>query len=454
MTSTSATSGPTAAISGLVSGMDTATIIDQLMTLNAQPQTQLQSQVTTEQATVTALQSLNTQIAAIGTKASALASSSGWSAVTASSSSTDVSVAAAAGATTGSVTFGINQLASAYGVRYNTSAALNTRVSGAAGTAVTVTTASGTQTLDTGDGSLQGLVNAINASGTGLRASTVKLDDGTYRLRVDATATGANSTFSITDSDGADLLGGTTVASAAADAEITVGNDTIHSSTNTFTGLIQGVSVTLSASATTGSTVTVSSARDVATITASVKNLVDTLNAGIDKLSSLTAFDTTTDTGGALSGESSVRSLAAALRSALYPTDGSSMAKVGIQLDRDGHFTFDADAFAAAYAADPAGTQKMFSTSGNGFAARVAKVTTTASDAYNGTLTSAINSHNASIKRLNDSIAAWDVRLDLQRATITAQFTAMETAMSTLKNQSSWLSGQISQLSANSSASK
>jgi len=456
MTTTSSTSssGATATISGLISGMDTASIIDQLMTLNAQPQTQLKSQVTSEQAVVTALQGLNTQIAAIGTKAGNLASASGWNAVTASSSSADVTVSAAAGASTGSASFRIDQLASAYGVRFNTSATLDTRVSGATGTTVTVTTASGTKTLDTGDGSLQGLVGAINASGTGLKASTVKLDDGTYRLRVDSTTTGANSAFSITDSDGNDLLGGTTVASVAADAAITIGTDTIHSSSNTFTGLIQGVSVTLSSTATIGSSATVSSTQDVSSISASIQDLVNALNTSIDNLNSLTAFNTTTETGGTLSGESTVRSLAAALRTALYPTDGTSMAKVGIQIDRDGHFTFDADAFATAYAADPAGTQAMFTTSGNGFASRVAKVATTASDAYTGTLTSAINSHNDSISRLNDSIDAWDIRLDLQRTSLTAQFTAMETAMSTLQSQSSWLSSQISQLSANSSSSK
>ena len=452
-TSTSATSGPTATISGLISGMDTAGIIDQLMTLNAQPQTNLKSQVTTEQTTVTALQNLNAQIAAIGTKAAALAGTSGWTPVTTSSSSTSVSVAAASGASTGSVTFGVNRLASAYGVRFATAVTMNARVSGTAGTTVTVTTSSGTKILDTGDGSLQGLVGAINASGTGLTASTIRLDDGTYRLRVDSTSTGADSTFSIADSDGNPLLGGTTVASVASDAEISIGDDLVHSSTNTFTGLVPGLSVTLAAGS-VGSSVTVSSDRDVSAISASVKDLVDSLNASIDNLASLTAFDPTTGTSGTLSGESAVRNLSNALRNALYPTDGTSMAKVGIQLDQSGHFTFDADAFAAAYAADPDGTSTMFNSAGNGFAARIGSVATAASDSYDGTLTTAITSHNASISRMNDEISNWDIRLALQRTSLTAQFTAMETAMSTMQSQSNWLTSQISQLSANSSASK
>lgn len=447
MTSTSAASGPTAAISGLVSGMDTASIIDQLMTLNAAPQTALKSKVTTEQSAVSALQGLNSKIAAIATKASALGSPAGWNPVTTSSSSDTVSIAATAGASTGSVTFSVNSLASAYGLRFTNTAAMTDRVTGAAGTSVTVTTASGSKTIDSGDGSLRGLVNAINASGTDLKASTIRLDDGTYRLRIDSATTGAASAFSITDSDGNALLGGNTVASVGADAEISVGGDLLHSSTNTFTGLISGVNVTLSSATPVGSPVTVSSDRDIASISTSVQDLVDSLNASIDNLNTLTGFDPVSGKSGTLAGESAARSLSTSLRNALYPTDGTSMAGVGIQLGSDGHFTFDAAAFTAAYQADPDATAAKFTTAtGTGFADRVNKVTTAASDSTDGTLTQSVNSHNSAIKQLNDSIADWDIRLDMQRSTLTAQFTAMETAMSTMQSQSSWLTGQINSL--------
>jgi flagellar hook-associated protein 2 len=46
-----------------------------------------------------------------------------------------------------------------------------------------------------------------------------------------------------------------------------------------------------------------------------------------------------------------------------------------------------------------------------------------------------------------DRIADWDVRLATRRQTLTRQFTAMETALSSLKNQSSWLAGQLGSLS-------
>ena len=49
-------------------------------------------------------------------------------------------------------------------------------------------------------------------------------------------------------------------------------------------------------------------------------------------------------------------------------------------------------------------------------------------------------------KDITDRIDAWDLRLAKRKETLTRQFTAMETALSSLQNQSTWLAGQISQL--------
>ena len=75
-----------ASISGLASGLDTATIISQLMQLEAIPQNRLKTQVTTHESAITKLQDLNTKIAALFTKAEALSKAAGWSPLTATSS--------------------------------------------------------------------------------------------------------------------------------------------------------------------------------------------------------------------------------------------------------------------------------------------------------------------------------------------------------------------------------
>ena len=66
----------TASVSGLASGLDTASIIDQLMQLEAQSQTRLKSRVTTEQSTLKVLQNLNTKFASLATQAKDLTKAS------------------------------------------------------------------------------------------------------------------------------------------------------------------------------------------------------------------------------------------------------------------------------------------------------------------------------------------------------------------------------------------
>src|SRR4051812_31590337 len=84
-----------ASISGIASGLDTASIVDQLMQLEAMPQTALKQRVSTGQSLVPTLQTLNTKAALVGSKAGSLAAATAWKAVAASSSNSAVSVSAA-----------------------------------------------------------------------------------------------------------------------------------------------------------------------------------------------------------------------------------------------------------------------------------------------------------------------------------------------------------------------
>jgi flagellar hook-associated protein 2 len=434
----------TASISGLVSGLDTASIIDQLMQLETVPQNKLKTNLGIEQTKLKNLQALNAKVAALTTQAQALAAGTGWGALTATSSSTAVSVSTTTGTASGSFTFTVGQTAAAHRLTFaSTAAGTDVVVSG--GTTVKLTQAGVTQTLDTGDGSLDGLVTALNGAGTGVSAAKVKLDDGSYRLVVNAAQTGAAGAFTLTNADGSDLLGGATV-DAGRDAAITIGPDTIHSATNTFSGVIPGVDLTVS-SAAVGTSVDVTVAKDTASVTGTVKSLVDSINATLAQIDSLTAYNPTTKTSGPLAGDAGVRALRNQLLNAIYPADGTSIADVGIQTDRYGKLVFDEATFSSAYAADPARVAAKF-TSGavDGFAARVASVADAASNKYSGTITAAITGRGTTISRIQDSIDDWDQRLELRRTTLQRTFTALETALSKMNSQSSWLSGQLSAL--------
>ncbi|QBR92364.1 flagellar filament capping protein FliD [Nocardioides euryhalodurans] len=435
-----------ASISGLASGLDTATIIDQLMQLEAVPQARLRSRVSSEQLVVNALQTLNAKVASLTTKAADLAKASAWSPVTATSSNTGVSIATSSAAGPVSFSVRVDRTSASHRLELTDAAALDE--AGSVPSTVRLDRLDGTTSLDlTTDGTLQGLVDAINApaNATGLHATTVKVGEGSYRLLVESTSTGAASDFTLADAgDGSPVLGGATVR-AGRDAQITLGDSiVVTSASNTFTDVVTGVSLTLAADATGTSEIAVR--RDTNALTSQVQGMVDAVNNVLADIDSLTGYNATTKASGLLAGDTNARSLRSALLETVFPADGSSLAGLGVQTDRTGKLVFDATTFKEAYAADPAGAQARFTTTEEGFASRLHAVAKGASDKIDGTLTTAVTGRNDAIRRLNDSIDAWDQRLELRRSSLTRQFTALETALSQMSSQSSWLAGQINSL--------
>ncbi|MEV7431648.1 flagellar filament capping protein FliD [Nocardioides sp. NPDC092400] len=439
-----------ASVSGL-GGFDSASLVDQLMQLEKVPQQRVQTRLSGEQLQLNALQTLNSKIASLVTKAEAAADPAKWGGRSATSTDTKVAVTAGASASPGSLSIKVERTALSHQLGFASTAA-RADVVVAGGTQVRLDRLDGTtKTIDTKDGTLQGLADALNdpANETGVRASLVSTTGG-YRLLVESTTTGKASDFALTGADGSALLGGAT-ARAGQDAELSLGAGiTTTSATNTFTDLLPGVTVTVAAgSAGTTSEVTVS--RDEAGATKLVKDLVDGLNSVLTEMTGLTTYGTgTAGTGrGMLAGDSTVRSVQSQLRGTVFGSGDESLAKLGIQIDRNGAFTFNEADFKKAYTADPAGTAASIS---SGFASRVEKTADAASNKDTGLLTAAITGRKAGIERLTDSVEAWDRRLELRRTALTRQFTALETALSTMSSQSSWLSSQISALGSSSSS--
>lgn len=439
----------TSSISGIASGLNTAEIIDQLMQLEAVPQTKLQNKQTTEKTILTALRALNTDTASLASKAKALAKPATWDAVSGTATGTGISVTTVSTASPTSLSFTVDALATTHQLAFASPAALTDVV---AGSTVTITGADGVpHDIATGGGTLKELVAAINGSTatTGVKASAVKVADGSYRLLAESATTGAASSFTLTNDDGTDLLGGAAVR-AGADARISLGlGVTATSSTNTFTDLVPGVNVTLGAGTTVGTAGTVTVAQSSATLVTNVKDLVDQVN------SLLTSLDKYTATGkdvtrGVLASDPMARELRDKLLTTVFGGSNTSMAAYGIQTDRYGKLVFDQKKLEKAYADDPVGTAAKFTsgatTAQDGWAARVATVAEGASKFATGTIATAITSHTSTVTRLEKSIAEWDDRLELRRTTLQRQYTALETALGKLQSQGSWLSSQIASL--------
>ena len=447
-----------ASISGLASGMDTATIISQLMQLEAIPQSRLKTQITTHQTALTKLQELNTKLAALATKAADLTLGTNWAPIAATSSYDKVTISTTAGAAPGSLAFSVVGTAKAHTISLNNSAQLTDVVVTHASRNVRLDMLDGTvHTINTGTGTLQGLVDGINNANLGVRATTIKLDDGKYRLRLESTTTGAASNFALNSANGQPLMGGSTVITAGADAKIKIGADTISSPTNTFTNVLPGVNITLGVDAVANTNVTTTLATDSKAMTATLKGLVESLNAVLSDIDTLTATGTGTGTtvtkAGPLAGDSRLRSVRDQLVNTLYSSTNQGLSTVGIQLDRSGKFVFDEAKFKSAYEANPAATAAKFTAAATspGFADRLAAVAKQSSRSTDGTISLAISGRKSVIDQLEDSVAAWDQRLELRRTTLTRQFTALETALGQMNSQASWLAGQISSLPTSSS---
>lgn len=437
-----------ASISGLASGLDTATIINQLMQLEKAPQDRLKTRISSEKLVLSSLQALNKTAAGLATKAEALAKESAWQPLTATSSTTSIGVSTTSSASPRSLTVTVTSVAATHQLGFTDAHGLSDVVTGAS-TKVVLNRYDGTPVeLETTTGTLQGLVDAINqpANATGLSATVVKQADGGYRLLVESTKTGAAEDFDLTALDGSALLGGATVR-AGSNATISLGAGiTATSATSTFADVVPGTTITLGAAATVGTVSTITVARDTGGMSAKVKDLVDSMNNLLGEIDVKAAAGGAGKTAGPLSGDGAVRQLRTALLDAIRTDGGTSLASYGIQVTRTGRLELDEARFKAAYAADPVGTSEMFTSASDGFAARVAEVAKGASDPDEGALTAAVTGRQSGIDRMEDSVEEWDRRLTLRRTALERQFTALETALQQMSSQSTWLAGQLAGL--------
>jgi flagellar capping protein FliD len=447
-------------VDGLISGMDTTSLINQLISAEAGQQTALKKRLTASETSASAYRTVNTTLAAVRAAAESVLKPESWTSTKATSSSTNVTVSAGSNATPGSMTFTVDRLASAHGV-WRTDAAWTEATSAAGFASLDVlgpdgTTVAGTITVG-GTQTLADAAAAINASEFGLSAAVVKTDSGTYALTVSAKKTGADNVFS--------LAGGGTFAvnSTGQDAKLTIGSGStfsVTSDTNTFTGAMPGVTITVGKQS-VGTDVTIDVAANPDAVATQMQTLVDAVNAALK-----TVRDYTSNAPGstaALRGDYAVSQYAGqlldgisfAVRTGTDPDTGgaisASPAQIGLQLTKDGKISFDKTKFLAAVKDNPELASRMVTgTDGppavQGIADRLLDITKAASDSTSGSLIKLAEGQDSIAKDLEGRIEAWDLRLVKRKEALTRQFAAMETALSSLKNQSTWLAGQINSL--------
>jgi flagellar hook-associated protein 2 len=229
---------------------------------------------------------------------------------------------------------------------------------------------------------------------------------------------------------------------AAQDAQLTVGGMSVTRSSNTISDLLPGVTLGL-LKPTTGVTLDVQ--RDATATAALVGGLVTTINGLLSNVTSQVGYNATTKTSGPLSGEGGARSLPGAIQQAFGSVSGSGttsvLSQLGIQTSRDGTLTFDSAAFSKRLASDPTGVADLVSS----FATKLVTLATNVSGS-DGAVTLGKNNAASEIRRRQDQVDAFEVRMTRLQQAYTAKFAALDAALGTLKQQQTRLAGMISGL--------
>lgn len=425
-------------LDGLSSGLDTTTLINSLMQVEAIPQNILKNKAKSTQTMIAALQALNTKVADLAKVTGKIADSKSLQFLSTSSSSESLKVSTLTGAGPGSLKFTVDRLA--------TSQQAVTDVLGEWDTdSVTLTAADGTETVITAkSNSLDDIASAINDSEAGVSAVKVPAGNGLYRLQLTSTETGSQNGFTVS---------GTTVAitqiRAAQDAEITIWSGTdaeqkATSATNTFSSLLPAVEVTVSE--TSSQPVTLAVTRDAEATSKAAEELVGSLNSLFGFISTNTAVSTGISgatSGMIFTGDSTVRTVKQRITdAAIMPIDGKSPSEIGISVTRNGTIEFDSAKFSKAMADNPKYVEGVL----GAIAGRVAEVAEGISDKRDGMIASRIQGQESVSKRLDNQILEWDRRLDSREATLKKIYSALEVQLSNLNSQQSYLASQLAAL--------
>ena len=317
----------------------------------------------------------------------------------------------------------------------------------------------------------QQLADSINTA-VGSNVASIGQSGSSYQLSIGSTATGEDSTLSVSDSVGGSLdptlttgITNTTVSASeiqkASDASFKYNGITITRPTNTISDVVVGVSINLlkdSGSANIGIS------QNVQAVSDGLSNFVQSYNSLTSQLTSMTTTDTTAGKVGIFNGDSTINGITREINKLLTSinSDGLALTQFGIDLDQTGTMTFNSSTFTTQFNKNATLSEKFFSgmtsTNAAGNTTSVDGLFTSMSslmDNYtkaSGTMSLLTTDGTAQIKNLTDSKTKAQALLDARYATMTARFTQYDAMMTSLTNQFSSLKQQIS-MAANGTAS-
>jgi len=450
-------------LSGIASGLDTASIINGLMSIEGIGRTRLSYKQVAEEARKTALTDIQTKLQTLKYAATDLGSAITW--VDAQTLSVEneskISATKTGGVGPGTYNFVVSQMASAARSTYDFEVPVSD-------IQVTIGNGSTSKVLTFEAGlSLDDAVARINSErDTGVFA--VKVGDD---LVLSSRVTGAASAITV-DVDGIGVVPPLSTV-AGKDAQYSVDGGPVQtSSTNTIANAIPGLDVTFKGlTDVAGVSVTIGNPEpDTKAVKDKVKAFVSAYNDAITlirtKYNEQPVANPTNNVDaakGALRGDSGLGQILTSMRTMVASEVGGSdpalslLSQIGIStgavntsgtLNDDtiaGKLTFDEAKFDEAYAADPTKVRQLLGADGSAFSQSFTDLVGNYSST-GGVLSSRLTQADSAIQAVKDSLTSFDKRLELRRAYLEKQFQAMETAMNASNALSQQLAAQLSAL--------
>ncbi|MDH5361090.1 MAG: flagellar filament capping protein FliD [Gammaproteobacteria bacterium] len=328
-------------------------------------------------------------------------------------------------------------------------------------------TSTATITIDASNNSLEGMRDAINASGLGVSASIIQ-DGGEYRLSIASSDTGSTNTIRMTatsetgappnnvnDTQGLsrfnfDPAGGAsshlTQAQAGADASFSVNGISLTSASNTVTGAIPDVTLNLKSTGTTTLDVGVdknSSKESIEAFVSAYNNLVKTINTQ-------TKYTGVNETAGPLISDS----MTFGINSSIHKIVGGASTNPGVlkTLTELGYATSTEDG--TLYLKDSAKLDDALTNNFDDVGLLVSDLSTKL-DSYvgnylgvSGLIQNRTDGLDSSLKEIERQRERLDVRIESLRTRYSRQFNAMDALVGQMNSTMSFLSQQLATLPA------
>lgn len=307
-----------------------------------------------------------------------------------------------------------------------------------------------------GDGSLGGIMSAINDADIGVSASII--NDGTaspYRLVL--TGRDAATGFSIDTSglsNGNLLNPGTDpiiVTQTATRAHIQVDNIDIYSDNNNLTEAIPGVTLNL-LRAEPGTRTTIDIRLDEDTIKEKIQAFVTGYNDAVAFVTGQSVINGSS--GGVLSGDSGLSSVKRHMQDMLTTRVNNSgtfnyLSQLGFETQKDGSLTINDSVLTAAIQDNFDDVEALLvgETGNPGIASQFNDYLQSITNSSDGLLAGRKQSIDSNLRRIDNRIGQMEMRLEHKEETMRARFVALESLISGMNAQSSFLTQQMNMLS-------